>query len=121
MAISTPAQELVEAGVEVPSRLRRRWTRAVDAAIGAVVEPLTAVLLVVEVVILTSGVFSRYVLHSALVWTDELATILLLWLAMLGAVVAYRDDAHMRLTALLRAVDPRTKSIFMTIGDVVVA
>lgn len=121
MAISTSALELAESGLEAPSLLHRRWTRSVDSAIGAVVEPVAAGLLVVEVAILTSGVFSRYVLHSALVWTDELATILLLWLAMLGAVVAYRNDAHMRLTALLRSVDPRTASVFRTIGDVVVA
>src|SRR6185312_14936162 len=104
MAISMPVHELIEPGVEVPGPLRRGWTRALDGAVGAATEPLTAALLVAEVGILTSGVFSRYVLHSALVWTDELATILLLWLAMLGAVVAYRNDAHMRLTALLRAV-----------------
>src|SRR5579875_3504526 len=84
MAISTAVPELTEAGVEAPGPfLRRSWTRAVDAAIGAA--------------ILTSGVVSRYVLHNALVWTDELATILLLWLSMLGAVIAYRNDAHMRL------------------------
>src|SRR6185312_4363458 len=121
MAISTPVHELIESGVELPRPLARRWTRAVDGAIGGVTEPLTAALLVVEVAILTSGVFSRYVLHSALVWTDELATILLLWLAMLGSVIAYRNDAHMRLTALIRAVDARTAAVFRTIGDVVVA
>ena len=58
-----------------------------DAWIGRITEPLAAVILVVEVVILAAGVFSRYVLHNAIVWTDEVATILLLWLAMLGAVV----------------------------------
>src|SRR5579875_264259 len=121
MAISTAVPELTEAGVEAPGPfLRRSWTRAVDAAIGAVIEPITALLLVVEVAILTSGVVSRYVLHNALVWTDELATILLLWLSMLGAVIAYRNDAHMRLTAVLRSVDARTTKIFRTIGDVVV-
>src|SRR5579875_1593638 len=121
MAISTAVPELTEAGVEAPGPfLRRSWTRAVDAAIGAVIEPITALLLVVEVAILTSGVVSRYVLHNALVWTDELATILLLWLSMLGAVIAYRNDAHMRLTAVLRSVDALTAKIFRTIGDVVV-
>src|SRR5579875_639325 len=120
MAISTAVPELTEAGVEAPGPfLRRSWTRAVDAAIGAVIEPITALLLVVEVAILTSGVVSRYVLHNALVWTDELATILLLWLSMLGAVIAYRNDAHMRLTAVLRSVDARTAKIFRTIVDVV--
>ena len=77
-----------EAAVE-PHRFvfRRPWAAAIDRAIGAVVNPLAAILVVAEVVILASGVFTRYVLRSPLVWSDELATILFLWLAMLGSVV----------------------------------
>ena len=39
--------------------------------------------------------------HAPLVWSDELASILFLWLAMLGAVVAFRRGEHMRMTALV--------------------
>ena len=99
----------------------RSWTGTIDRAIGAVVEPIASLLIVSEVVILASGVFSRYVLHSALVWTDELATILFLWLAMLGAVVAYRLDGHMRLTAVMSAVPPRVREVFAVISPVIVA
>ena len=38
-----------------------------------------------EIVILGGGAFARYALHEPLTWTDELASILFLWLAMLGA------------------------------------
>ncbi|MGH7684620.1 MAG: TRAP transporter small permease, partial [Vulcanimicrobiaceae bacterium] len=100
--------------------LWRGWTTAIDRAIGAVVEPIAAVLLVVEVGILASGVFSRYVLHNAIVWTDELATILFLWLAMLGAVIAYRRGEHMRLTALYRRQPRRQQQVFDAITSVVV-
>ncbi|MGB8267049.1 MAG: TRAP transporter large permease subunit [Candidatus Velthaea sp.] len=91
------------------SGLHRRWTIAVDRAIGFVVEPLAALLIVVEVGILASGVFSRYVLHNALTWTDELGTILFLWLTMLGAVMAYQRRQHMRLTAVLRYASPEMR------------
>ena len=60
-----------------------------------------AFLLVAEIVILFAGVVARYVLRSPLVWSDELASILFLWLAMLGAVVAFRRGEHMRMTALV--------------------
>jgi tripartite ATP-independent transporter DctM subunit len=82
-------------------------------------EPPVAVLLVVEIALLATGVFARYVLHSALTWGDELATFLLLWLSMLGAVVAYRRNVHVRLTALVRA--PRLAALSETVGAVVVA
>jgi tripartite ATP-independent transporter DctM subunit len=110
-----------EAVAPVDPAPARGWTRTVDNWIGAVVEPITGVLIVVEVAILASGVFSRYVLHSALVWTDELATILFLWLTMLGAVVAYRLDGHMRLTAVANAVPKRVREIFAVISPTIVA
>jgi len=98
---------------------RRPWARAIDRAIGAVVEPLTALLVLVEVVILAAGVFTRYVMHSPLVWSDELATILFLWLAMLGSVVAYRRGEHIRLSVLLRKSSPHVRAILETISSVV--
>ncbi|MEO8938386.1 MAG: TRAP transporter large permease subunit [Burkholderiaceae bacterium] len=66
-----------------------------------VVELPVAILVVVEIVVLFAGVVSRYGFHSPLVWSDELASILFMWLAMLGAVVAFEKSAHMRMTALV--------------------
>ena len=47
-----------------------------------------AILVVVEVVVLFAGVLARYVFQAPLIWSDELASILFLWLAMLGSVIA---------------------------------
>jgi len=66
-------------------------------------------------------VFSRYVLHHALVWTDELATIIMLWLSMLGAVIAWRRSEHMRLTALARAIGGRASQWFDATVALIVA
>ncbi len=100
---------------------RRPWAGAIDRAIGYVTEPTAAALVVAEVVLLATGVFMRYVMRNALIWSDELATILLLWLAMLGAVVAYRRGEHIRMTALLRRVSEPTKKVLEAISSVVVA
>ncbi len=61
-----------------------------------------ALLVVAEIVVLLAGVISRYVFHEPLIWSDELASILFLWLAMLGAVVAFRRNEHMRMTRCRR-------------------
>lgn len=74
-----------------------------------------------EVFILAAGVYSRYVAHAALVWSDELATILFLWLAMLGSVVAYRRSEHIRLSAFVRRAPPAARAVFDAISSVVVA
>lgn len=100
---------------------RHRWSQRVDTAIGLLTEPPAAALLVVEIAILAGGVFARYVLKNAIVWTDELATILLIWLSMLGAVAAYRRSLHVRLTALIRKGGPRVAAFSDAVTAVVVA
>src|SRR5580700_3891135 len=69
--------------------------------IGRAAEFIGALLVLAETCILFTGVVSRYVFDSPIMWTDELATFLFLWLAMFGAVVALRRDGHMRLTTFV--------------------
>ena len=65
-----------------------------------------------EIVILFGGVVARYVFNHPLVWSDELASILFLWLAMLGAVIAFRRDEHMRMTAAVGSLPAPTRATF---------
>ena len=60
-----------------------------------------------EIAVLFAGIVGRYVFHSPLVWSDELAGILFLWLAMLGSVLAFQRDEHMRMTAIVGMLSPR--------------
>ena len=73
------------------------------------VEIPAAALVVAEVLILLTGVVYRYWLHDPLVWSDELASILFLWLAMLGSIIAFQRDEHMRMTAMVVKLAPRTR------------
>ena len=59
----------------------------IENGIGRCAEFAAGILVVVETAILFAGVVSRYVIHRPFTWSDELASILFLWLAMLGAVV----------------------------------
>lgn len=83
---------------------------ALDQALGRLVEIPAALLVVAEIVILFAGVVARYALHTPLVWSDELASLLFLWLAMLGAVVALRRGEHMRMAALVNRCSPATRA-----------
>src|SRR3954454_13129497 len=84
--------------------------RGIDRALRLVAEVPAALLVVAEIVVLFSGVMARYVFHAPLVWTDELASILFLWLAMLGAVIALQRAEHMRLTAVVRGFSPAARA-----------
>ncbi len=89
---------------------RRSLIGTLEAGLGRLVEIPAAILVVAEIVVLFAGVVSRYVFHSPLIWSDELASILFLWLAMFGAAVAFRRGEHMRMTALVAKASPRRRA-----------
>src|SRR6202451_2571843 len=89
---------------EVMSPRRRSPGMVFEAFVGSVVEIPAALLVVAEIVTLFAGVVARYVVQQPLIWSDELASILFLWLAMLGSVVAFRRAEHMRMTAVVAGV-----------------
>ena len=72
-----------------------------ETALGWLVAVPAAGLVLADVVVLLAGVIARFALHKPLVWGDELASLLFLWLAMLGAVLALHRGEHMRMTALV--------------------
>lgn len=88
----------------------------IERALGRIVEIPAALLVVAEIAILFAGVIARYVLHRPLVWSDELASILFLWLAMLGSAVAFRRGEHMRMTAVVASLTPPRRAFFDTVG-----
>ena len=99
--------------------LRRRALVA-DCTIGVLAEAIGAALVVTEICILFAGVVSRYVFDSPLMWTDELANFLFLWLSMLGTVVALRRGEHMRLTTFVNSLRPQWGRWLGTVGALVV-
>ena len=82
------------------------------------VEAAAALLVLAEIGILFVGVVARFVLHRPIVWTDELASILFLWLAMLGSVIALQRGQHMRLTAIVTTRPPlwRARAETLAVG-----
>jgi tripartite ATP-independent transporter DctM subunit len=88
---------------------RQSLLRRIEFLLGLLVEIPAAILVVAEVVILFAGVIARYVLHQPLIWSDELASMLFLWLAMLGAAVAFRRAEHMRMTAVIGSATPAVR------------
>jgi tripartite ATP-independent transporter DctM subunit len=92
-----------------------------DLWLGRLTEWPAAALVVVEVGVLFAGVVARYVFNRPLTWSDELASMLFLWLAMLGAVVALRRDEHMRLTAVAMLLPPLWQARLRALAAAVVA
>ena len=81
----------------------------VDAAIGRALELLCAALVVVETVLLFAGVIARYVVHRPLVWSDELASTIFMWLGMLGAALAIRRNENLRMNTVVKRMPARVR------------
>ena len=77
-----------------------------ERVLGWITEVPAAILVVAETIILLIGVVARFVFDSPLVWSDEIASLLFLWLAMLGAAIALRRGVHMRLTTVTTTLAP---------------
>lgn len=84
----------------------------IERGIGSITAVIAAVLVLVETVILASGVVARYVLRKPFTWSDELASILFLWLAMFGSVVAYQRSEHMRMSTLVNRSTGTSRAFF---------
>jgi len=88
----------------------------IERGLGWLVEVPAALLVLADIGVLFAGVVSRYLLHSPLLWSDELAAILFLWLAMLGAVVALRRGEHMRMTALVSGLSAPRRALMEAVA-----
>ncbi len=108
-------------GLASPRSGVSRPIAALDRALALTTELLAAALVIIEVGVLFAGVICRYALDRPLVWVDELAGALFLWLAMLGAVIALRRGHHMRLSALARWLSPAWQARLDSLVAVVTA
>ena len=99
----------------------RRWIGNVEALLGSAVALVASAILVFEVALLFACVVARYLFHNPLIWADELASTLFVWLSTLGAVVATRRNVHMRLTAFISRAGPQLRQKIEVIVLLVVA
>ena len=63
-------------------------------------------LLTVDVLL---GVGSRYLWGAQIKWTEELATVLLIWVSFLGTAAAFESKAHLGIDLLVEKFDERIR------------
>jgi tripartite ATP-independent transporter DctM subunit len=97
-------------GAAASSGGRRSWVVTANTVLGHIVAVPAALLVLAEIAVLSAGIVGRYVFRSPIVWSDELAGILFLWLAMLGSVIAFQRGEHMRMTAIVGILSAETRA-----------
>ncbi|MGU4174084.1 TRAP transporter small permease, partial [Pseudomonas aeruginosa] len=86
------------------------WAQRAHQALGHLLGLPVALLVATEIAVLLAGVVARYIFHYPLIWSDEVASILFLWLAMLGSAVAFQRGEHMRMTAVVGKLAPEARA-----------
>ena len=71
-------------------------------------EAATIVVMAAQIVVVLAGVVSRYVVNHPIAGSDEIATLVLVWLTFLGGAVAQRRRAHLSVSLFVERLDPRT-------------
>jgi TRAP-type C4-dicarboxylate transport system permease small subunit len=66
------------------------------------------------------GVFTRFVLGHQAGWTEEAAIYLLIWVALLGAALTFREHGHLGVDYLVNKFDPVAKRIAAMAVELVV-
>jgi TRAP-type transport system small permease protein len=75
---------------------------------------MTAVVLCVDLQVL-----NRYVVHFHASWTEEVARLLLIWMASVGAILAVTGNAHFRMELIVGRLRGRTRVIYETMLSIV--
>ena len=83
-------------------------------------EAVSALLLIVIVVLLFTGVVARYAFSLPVVWIDEVVSLSFLWVAMLGTVLAMHRNEHLRLTLVVERLPERWRGLVQAFALVAV-
>ena len=89
-----------------------RIERSLDMILGLMLSAL--------VLALFYQVFGRYVIGRAPAWTEEVARMLVAWMAMLGTGACLRSGGHIAVGVLVNSVPPRVCLVLLAVRDVAV-
>ena len=89
-----------------------RIERSLDVILGLMLMAVTLALFY--------QVFGRYVMGRAPAWTEEVARMLVAWMAMLGTGACLREGGHVAVGALVNSVPPRVRWVLLALRDVAV-
>lgn len=99
-----------------PPVLLRRMDTVFDA-IALICRVLTGGALVVLTAIFGWLVYGRYVLNATPTWVEQVALLLVMTIAFLGAAVGVHDHTHLSVTMLRSVVPERVRAVLVVLTD----
>jgi TRAP-type C4-dicarboxylate transport system permease small subunit len=66
------------------------------------------------------GVFTRYTMDKQAEWSEELARFLLIWVSLLGAAVAFGEKAHLGVDYFVGLLHPKSQRLLTVFGQILI-
>src|SRR5699024_3717684 len=76
---------------------------------------LTIMLIVLSLVIIAQ-IGARYLFHQPLVWSEELALVLMVWITFLGSAIILDEHNHISIDFLVEQFSERIQTLIITFG-----
>lgn len=92
-----------------------------ERKIGKILENVCAINLVIIVIVVLLGVFTRYILHNALSWTEEMTRFLIVFLGLVGAALALGKNGHSSIDVFVDKCPVWLQMVFKVISSSTIA
>ena len=76
-----------------------------------IVEYIICLLLILMVLTVFSQVLFRYIIHSPLPWSEELARYILIWISFLGASIGVKRHVHIGVSAITSLLQGKARKL----------
>jgi TRAP-type transport system small permease protein len=94
--------------------------RRLEGGFFKALEALLVALLAAMVVMVFGNVMMRWFLNDGIQISEEMSRFCFVWLTFIGAVVVARENAHLGVDALVRALGPRGRLVCLVLSDLLV-
>ena len=84
-------------------------------------ESLLVIILLCTIIFAVAQIFLRNFFHSGIPWGDSLVRILVLWLGLIGAMIASRNHRHIKIDILSRHLNPTNQIRLRRFTDIITA
>jgi len=96
------------------------WAIAWAMRLEKLLDTVLGLMLLAVALALFYQVFGRYVIGRAPGWTEEVARMLVAWMAMLGAAACLRDGGHIAVGALVNALPAGLRTVLLAVRDLAI-
>lgn len=97
------------------------WSGRAVRAIAAVEDAVLVVIVAAMIALAASQIFLRNVLDGGIAWGDPLLRVLVLWVGLVGAMVATREDNQITIDVLSRFLPERLRQVTRCVTDLFTA